>query len=265
MNMSGDTMWTAGKIIHGGCDGHTVAYGGTVMKWYYRPPERWKNLLYLAENESQSTSSDFYRIRYGITRIDTYTYDWTGIGNIFSRSELGMWGSNRKLPAVSLMDSIDNGFNWEDTAVEYVDVIVPDVVSISYMTGGDQGEYKNSFKSIRLRETNKLYSMQKAFRNCPNLTAVTIDTLSACTYMGEQEEFYGCTALTDVRIGELPMRDMNLIGFNDCPLTHDSIVGLLNALPAETITYRFQLGQTNIAKLTEEEIAIATDKGWTLI
>lgn len=258
-------MWTAGKIIHGGCDGQTVAYDGTAMKWYYRPPERWRNLQYLAETESQSLSRDFYRIHYGITRIDTYTYDWTGIGNIFSRSELGYWGSDRNLPAVSLMDSIDNGFNWEDSVVEHVDVIVPDVVSISYMTGGDRGEYKNGFKYIRLRETNKLYSMQKAFINCPNLTAVTIDTLSACTYTGEQEEFRGCTALTDVRIGELPMRDMNLIGFNDCPLTHESIVGLLNALPVTENGYRFQIGETNIAKLAEDEVAIATDKGWTLI
>lgn len=258
-------MWTAGKIIHGGCDGQTVAYGGTAMKWYYRPPERWRNLLYLAENESYTISRDFYRIRYGITRIDTYTYDWTGIGNIFSRSELGLWGSDRNLPAVSLVDSTDNDFNWEDTAVEYVDVIVPDVVSISYMTGGDQGEYKNSFKYIRLRETGKLYSMQKAFINCPNLTAVTIDTLSACTYMGEQDEFRGCTALTDVRIGELPLRDMDLIGFNDCPLTHDSIIGLLNALPQSTEGNAFQIGETNIGKLSDDEIAIATDKNWILI
>lgn len=258
-------MWTAGKIIHGGCDGQTVAYGGTAMRWYYRPPERWRNLLYLAENESQSMSRDFYRIHYGITRIDTYTYDWTGIGNIFSRLELGSWGSDANLPAVSLMDSTGNSFNWEDSVVEYVDVIVPDVVSISYMTGGDRGEYKNNFKYIRLRETGKLYSMQKAFINCPNLTAVTIDTLSACTYEGEQEEFCGCTALTDVRIGELPARDMSLIGLNDCPLTHESLVGLLNALPQSTEGYAFQIGETNIAKLSEDEIAIATDKGWTLI
>lgn len=264
MIMSKDTMWTAGKIIHGGCDGQTVAYNGTVMKWYYRPPERWRNLLYLAENESQ-TGRVFYRIHYGITRIDTYTYDWTGIGNIFSRTELGLWGSDWNLPAVSLLDSLDNDYDWEDSVVEYVDVIVPDVVSISYMTGGDGGEYKNGFRYIRLRETGKLYSMQKAFINCPNLTAVTIDTLSACTYVGEQKEFSGCTALTDVRIGELPPRDMSLIGLNESPLTHESLLGLLNALPVIKNKYGFQLGETNIAKLSEDEIAIATNKGWTLV
>lgn len=258
-------MWTAGKIIHGGCDGQTVAYGGTAMKWYYRPPERWRNLLYLAENESQSTYMDIYRIHYGITRIYTYTYDWTGIGNIFSRSELGYWGSDASQPAVSLVDSIDNNFNWEDSAVEYVDVIVPDVVSISYMTGGDGGECKNGFKYIRLRETGKLYSMQKAFINCPNLTTVIIDTLSACTYEGEQKEFYGCTALTDVRIGELPPRNMDRIGFDRSPLTHESLLGLLNALPRSAKSYSFQIGETNIGKLSEDEIAIATNKGWTLI
>ena len=49
-------------------------------------------------------------------------------------------------------------------------------------------------------------------------------------------------------------------------LTHDSIIGLLNNLKdltgdtAKTIT----LGSTNLAKLTDEEKAIATNKNWTL-
>ena len=44
-----------------------------------------------------------------------------------------------------------------------------------------------------------------------------------------------------------------------------AIVGLLNALPQSDKGYSFQIGSTNIAKLSEEQKAIATDKGWTLI
>lgn len=48
-------------------------------------------------------------------------------------------------------------------------------------------------------------------------------------------------------------------------LTSDGIVGLLNALPQSDKGYSFQIGSGNIAKLSDEQKAIATNKGWTLI
>ena len=45
----------------------------------------------------------------------------------------------------------------------------------------------------------------------------------------------------------------------------DGIVGLLNALPKSDKGYSFQIGSDNIAKLSDEQKAIATNKGWTLI
>lgn len=76
--------------------------------------------------------------------------------------------------------------------------------------------------------------------------------------------FYDCSSLTDLSIGVLPDFDMNDIRLDTCPLSHDSIVGLLNALPQTTKKYSFQLGSSNIAKLTDDEKAIATNKGWKL-
>lgn len=65
---------------------------------------------------------------------------------------------------------------------------------------------------------------------------------------------------------QLPNIDMSHIGLNSSTaLTVDSIVGLLNALPQTDKGYSFQIGATNIAKLSDEQKAIATDKGWTLI
>ena len=64
----------------------------------------------------------------------------------------------------------------------------------------------------------------------------------------------------------LPNIDMRNIGLNDSTeLTVDSIVGLLNALPQSDKGYSFQIGSNNIAKLSDEQKAIATNKGWTLI
>ena len=64
----------------------------------------------------------------------------------------------------------------------------------------------------------------------------------------------------------LPNIDMSTIGLDtSTELTVDSIVGLLNALPQSDKGYSFQIGSGNIAKLSDEQKAIATDKGWTLI
>ena len=64
----------------------------------------------------------------------------------------------------------------------------------------------------------------------------------------------------------LPNIDMRNIGLHtSTALTVDSIVGLLNALPQSDKGYSFQIGSDNIAKLSDEQKAIATDKGWTLI
>lgn len=52
-------------------------------------------------------------------------------------------------------------------------------------------------------------------------------------------------------------------------LTHDSLMSIVNALQDKTAdtsgtSWVVTLGATNIAKLTDEEKAIATEKGWTL-
>lgn len=65
---------------------------------------------------------------------------------------------------------------------------------------------------------------------------------------------------------KLPNIDMSNIGLdNSTKLTVDSIAGLLNALPQSDKGYSFQIGSVNIAKLSDEQKAIATNKGWTLI
>lgn len=68
-----------------------------------------------------------------------------------------------------------------------------------------------------------------------------------------------CTGL------KLPNIELSSIGFDVSPLTVDSILGLLNALPLTDKGYSFQIGARNIAKLSDEQKAIATNKGWTLI
>lgn len=101
--------------------------------------------------------------------------------------------------------------------------------------------------------------------------------------------FYGCTRLTSMTLGDcskmpnfdflrssgvktiknfsvekLPDVSMANAFNNLTDLTHESLINILNALPNSTNGYTCTLGSSNLAKLTDEEKAIAVDKGWTL-
>ena len=76
--------------------------------------------------------------------------------------------------------------------------------------------------------------------------------------------FYNCTALEDVQLGQNWNMSIRLNVSNN--LTVDSMVAMFSSLKdltgetAKTLT----LGSTNLAKLTDEQKAIAINKNWTL-
>lgn len=80
--------------------------------------------------------------------------------------------------------------------------------------------------------------------------------------------FQNCTALENIVItGTI---GQNGFSVSDCTkLTKDSLLSIISALKdysanASGTTHTVTLGATNLAKLTDEEKAIATQKGWTL-
>ena len=54
------------------------------------------------------------------------------------------------------------------------------------------------------------------------------------------------------------------IRFMSTKLTHDSLMSIINNLATVSTTQKLTIGSTNLAKLTDDEKAIATNKGWTL-
>ena len=107
-------------------------------------------------------------------------------------------------------------------------------------------------------------TMFSYFKVCEelNISGLNLERCTSMknTFMNSSFKVIRCDGL------RLPNIDMSNIGLNDSTeLTVDSIVGLLNALPQSDKGYSFQIGSVNIAKLTDEQKAIATNKGWTLI
>lgn len=115
----------------------------------------------------------------------------------------------------------------------------------------------------------KLYvspnSFYQTFWYCTNL--ITIDELyftdstNSSSYV-----FFGCSKLENIKFsGVFKRRGLDL---HFCTkLTHDSIISLINILydySGTTTTNSITLGTTNLGKLTDEQKAIAINKGWTL-
>ena len=124
--------------------------------------------------------------------------------------------------------------------------------------------------------------IQLDISNFDTSNVLNINTMFAHFYVCEELNINGlnlarCTSMNNTFVYsnfkvircdglKFPNIDMSKIGLNySTALTVDNIVGLLNALPQSDKGYSFQIGSDNIAKLSDEQKAIATDKGWTLI
>ena len=151
-------------------------------------------------------------------------------------------------------------------------------------------------KSIPSLVTDKVRDLSYAFQNCAELEEITITDTPMLTKA--VQAFYNCkklkringildftkltsqsyisnifgvptadttapTLLEEIRIKNL-RTSLNLRYLTS--LSHDSLVYLINNLydRSTTTTATLTLGTTNLAKLTEEEKAVATSKGWTL-
>lgn len=101
-----------------------------------------------------------------------------------------------------------------------------------------------------------------AFYNCINLSDLNIPSSVTSVTLGS---FGSCYQLTNVTIGDgFNANNLNLSASTQ--YTVDTIVSWLNALADRTgqTAYTLTIGATNKAKLTAEQLAIATNKNWNI-
>lgn len=110
------------------------------------------------------------------------------------------------------------------------------------------------------------YGYLSTFRYCERLH--TIAVIRVAQQDRFQDTFVNCLALENLTIeGTIGQNGFNVQW--STKLTHDSLMSIVNALAdystdTSGTTWTVTLGSANIAKLTEEEQAIATSKGWIL-
>lgn len=180
-----------------------------------------------------------------------------------------------------------------------VEVPLLDTSNITDMNGMFYNCY--SLKSIPLLDTSKVTTFSEAFYNCYNIKEFpTLSTNSATSFY---YMFYRCNSITSLHLlnsskvtnvngmfaictdlinlgglqnlgqAYLTTQSANYsnytLNLSACTkLTHDSLMNVINNLydiaTKGCNVQKLVLGSTNIAKLTAEEIAIATNKGFSV-
>lgn len=99
-----------------------------------------------------------------------------------------------------------------------------------------------------------------------NTTSLQSLTLGDCTGATTFPRPYSAAGnLMNVSIEKLPDCSLSNTFTANNNLTHASLVNIINALPVSNKGYTLGLGNTNLNKLSDEEKAVATSKGWTLV
>lgn len=131
------------------------------------------------------------------------------------------------------------------------------------------GQSALSSLNLTTFRTNLVRDTSYMFYNCSDLNSLDLSALNFNLVTTMHMMFQNCTSLRNLIVDNtiLPKINLNTWGLSTCTaLTTESLVSVLNALPqlSEGESYTCSLGATNLAKLSDDQIAIATSKNWVL-
>ena len=139
--------------------------------------------------------------------------------------------------------------------------------------------------------TTNVTNMSYMFQSCNKLTSLDVSNFDISKVTNMIAMFSYCNALTSLDLSSWDVGHITAYYYfytiiDTCPalvdfkapknistrmdvskttaLSHDSLMSIINNLITRTSTETLNLGATNLAKLTADEVAIATSKGWTL-
>ena len=129
-----------------------------------------------------------------------------------------------------------------------------EVVDMSYMFGGC-----GSLTTVPLLVTTRTTNMEGMFTRCRSLTSIPALDVSNTTKL--DHIFRYCSALEEIHMTGMKVSfDISA----STKFTQAALVEILNNLATVTTAQTLTMGATNLAKLTDADKKIATDKGWTL-
>ena len=119
----------------------------------------------------------------------------------------------------------------------------------------------SSLTTIPQLDTSNVSDMKYMFYNCSNLTTVPELNAQNLSYDSSLEAiFTGCTKLVSIGLYGFTRS----IDISSTALGHDALVAFLNQAGTAKSGARISMGSVKLALLSDEEKAIATNKGWQL-
>ena len=232
------------------------------------------------------------------TDIDLGSIEWTqasinDISNLFYRMtdlKTIKWGN---LPNL-LSENINASYMFANC--ESLETIDLSVLNVRYISGADNmfltcKKLKNIvWNNIKIRSTSlynmfyfcssletldasfldpeydKVNNIGYMFNQCYALKTVDLSNLKTAAITNASAVFGACSKLTNLVFedGCFPHASLRDLNFSSSPLSHDCAVDIFNKLATRTNSPSIKLSSTTKGYLTENEIAIATGKGWVV-
>ena len=117
----------------------------------------------------------------------------------------------------------------------------------------------SSLTSVTLFNTVNVTDMNFMFDGCSRLTSIPSFDVSKVTYMNST--FRDCSSLETIHMINI---GTSLEINSSTKFTREALLEIIGNLKTVTRTKTLMMGTANLAKLTDEDKAIATNKGWSL-
>ena len=212
-------------------------------------------------NQGYSINSKFYLFDSGLTVVDNCGFDLTGIRSICHRWD----GFYEVTPVISFGNYVGSSqyMGCYGTMTD-VNLSIPDVEVLHYCFGNDrERNVSQTLTSVTFTNTDKVRHIGDFCYYNRNLKEVHLGNLSNVTEFESNSFNSSNVSLTGFTVDALPNINLN-VGWQYCPLSVDSLVNIFNALPTASGSRTVTIGSTNKNKLSAEQLAIATNKGWTV-
>ena len=158
-----------------------------------------------------------------------------------------------------------------DDIIRRINVLRSDVDSLLQNNGGENGGevlYYNPTMSIENDravngfDTSKVTNMESMFSGCSGLTSLDLSGFNTSNVTNMSNMFKNCSSLTNLD----SMQNISVsLDLSATILDVTSLLDVIDNLTTVTTTQTLTLGSTLLAKLSEDQIAIATNKGWTVV
>ena len=244
-------------------DGHEVGAGGVGDKSISR-----RMITYKLDDTVKITSIDGHELNGGgggdyeikpLTVTENGVYDVAGEAYKPVRVNVPQTAQSGTLKA--LLDATKSTYNlfyyYKGTSVDGL-ISYNDTANVTNMN--NMFTSCNNLTTIPQLDTSKVTTMSNMFSGCSKLTS--IPQLDASKVTDMNTIFNSCTSLTSIGLYGFTRS----VDITPTALGHDAIVAFLNQAGVAYNSYQtIRIGSTKLALLSDEEKAIASNKGWKLL